>query len=71
MFLQGVAFEMRAPGSGVLHDQRVVLAQAVGVGEQRSADRARLRDAGAVGAGLRRCGSGWLRLAPGSRKGFR
>jgi hypothetical protein len=35
---------MRAPGGGVLHDQRVVLAQAVGVGEQRTADRARLRD---------------------------
>jgi hypothetical protein len=27
--------------------------------------------AGAVGAGLRRCGLGRLRLAPGSRKGFR
>jgi hypothetical protein len=35
---------MRAPGGGILHDQRVVLAQAVGVGERRPADRARLRD---------------------------
>jgi hypothetical protein len=26
-------FEMRAPGGGVLHDQRVVMAQAVGLGE--------------------------------------
>jgi len=30
-----------------------------------------LGTAGAAGAGLRRRGSGWLRLVPGSRKGRR
>ena len=38
------ALEVRASGGGVLHDQRVVLAQVVGVGEQRLADRAGLGD---------------------------
>jgi hypothetical protein len=38
------AFEVGASGGGVLSDQCVVLGQAVGVGEQRLADDAGLRD---------------------------
>jgi hypothetical protein len=45
-------FEMGASGGGVLHDQCVALAEAVGAGEQRPADRAGLRDG--------RGGRGWL-----------
>ena len=45
-------FEVGASGGGVLHDQRVVLAQVVGVGEQRLADRAGLGDGRGGGGGL-------------------
>jgi hypothetical protein len=62
---------VRAVGGGVLRDQRAVLGQAAGMGEEHLADRAGLGTAGAVGAGLRRYGPGGSGLAPATRKGLR
>ena len=60
------AVEVGAFGGGVLDDQGVVLAEVVGVGEQRLADRAGLGD-GRGGGGLR--GRVWVAgLVPGSRR---